>query len=233
MAWFGNRDPKMVTPEALLELRRKVAERVSPTEAHRVIKVWRAMWKKLQAFGYCSAKDKDPSLAFSNIAPDPSQDVWEHAEVVQIGKPGLAALMAVIWDSMLSPGDARTLTPGQRARDTHGAMFFLDRAKTGRAAAGTLTSWSEQILEAYIASLGVELLDNAPIFRTAGSGTGPKGGRRDSSPCLLTERLRPSLAPATRSGTSAARPRVSASFGSNREGLVASTSFRHYIQQMG
>jgi hypothetical protein len=29
-------------------------------------------------------------------------------------------------------------------------MFFLDRAKTGRAAAGTLTAWSEQILETYM-----------------------------------------------------------------------------------
>jgi hypothetical protein len=65
----------------------------------------------------------------------------------QRGKQGLAALMAVIWDSMLSPGDARALTPGQRARDTQGAIFFLDRAKTGRAAVGTLTPWSEQILE--------------------------------------------------------------------------------------
>ena len=131
----------------------KVAERVSATEAHRVIKVWRALWKKLRAFGYCTDKDGpriDPSLAFSNTAPDPRQEVWQHHEVVQLvdaawtdGKTGLAALMAVIWDSMLSPGDARTLTPGQRSRDAQGAMFFLDRAKTGRAAAGTLTPWSE------------------------------------------------------------------------------------------
>jgi hypothetical protein len=185
---FGDQDPKTVTPEELLALRRKVAERISPTEAHRVIKVWRAMWKKLQAFGYCTGKDgprSDPSLAFSNTAPDPRQDVWHHDEVVRLvehawvrGNKGLAALMAVIWDSMLSPGDARMLTPGQRARDTQGAMFFLDRAKTGRAAVGTLTSWSEQILETYINDLGVDLLDNAPIFRTAGSGSGPQGGRR-------------------------------------------------------
>ena len=57
-------------------------------------------------------------------------------------------------------------------------MFFLDRAKTGRAAAGTLTSWSEKLLTDYLKSLGAELLDNAPIFRTAGSEPGPKGGRR-------------------------------------------------------
>jgi hypothetical protein len=165
---FGDRDPKAVTPEALLALRSKVTERVSAIEAHRVIKVWRALWKKLEAFGYCTDKDgprSDPSLAFSNTAPDPRQEVWQHTEVVRLvdcawqrGKQGLAALMA----EMLSPGDARALTPGQRARDTQGAMFFLDRAKTGRAAVGTLTPWSEQILENYIASLGVDLLDNAP-----------------------------------------------------------------------
>ena len=182
---FGDCDPKTVTPEALLALRKKLTEGVSATEAHRVIKVWRALWKKLQAFGYCSAKDNDPSFAFANPAPGPRKDIWKYAEVVQLvehawthGKPGLAALMAVIWDSKLSPGDARALTPGQRARDTHGAMIFLHRANTGGAAPRALTSWSEQILEAYIGSLGVDLLDNAPIFRTAGSETGPKLGRR-------------------------------------------------------
>src|SRR5262245_45166750 len=54
---FGDRDPKAVAPEALLQLRRKVAERISDIEAHRVIKVWRALWKKLQAFGYGTDRD--------------------------------------------------------------------------------------------------------------------------------------------------------------------------------
>jgi hypothetical protein len=182
---FGDCDPKTVDPERLLELRTKVVERISATEGHRVIKVWRAMWKKLQAFGYCGANQKDPSLVFANTSPDPRQDVWAHPEVTQLvdaawqsGKTGLAALMAVIWDSMLSPGDARTLTPGQMDRNERGAVFFVDRAKTGRAAAGTLTPWSEKLLSDYLASLGAELLDNAPIFRTAGSEPGPKGGRR-------------------------------------------------------
>jgi hypothetical protein len=169
----------------LQDLRAKVAERVSETEGHRVIKVWRALWKKLQAFRYCDLSQKDPSLVFANTSPDPRQDVWQAAEVTRLvdaawqsGKTGLAALMAVIWDSMLSPGDARTLTPGQIDRNEKGAVFFLDRAKTGRAAAGTLTPWSEKLLNDYIASLGAQLLDNAPIFRTAGSEPGPEGGRR-------------------------------------------------------
>jgi hypothetical protein len=186
--WLGpvycDRDPGSVTPESLLALRTKVAARVSPTEAHRVIKVWRALWKKMAAMAYCE-RDADPSLVFSNTAPDPRQHVWHHREVVSLvqrawrmGYKGLAAAMAVAWDTMLSPVDIRGLTAGQRARDARGGVFFLDRAKTGRAAAGTLSRWSEAILTAYLKSLGAELHDSAPIFRTPGSVPGPKGGRR-------------------------------------------------------
>jgi hypothetical protein len=64
---------------------------------------------------------------------------------------------------MVSPGDARTLTPGQRARDAQGVMFFLDRAKTDRAAVGTLTPWWEQVLEA----VGIPVLSRALALRQA------------------------------------------------------------------
>jgi hypothetical protein len=193
---FGDRAPSEVQPEHFLSidpktgnvtgLMAKIEMRVSPVERHRVVKVWRALWKKMAAMGYCK-KEADPTLTFANTQPQPRQDVWQHHEVLQLvehawmrakPKKGLAALMAVTWDSMLSPGDARTLTPAQMSRDAEGALFFLDRAKTGRAAAGTLTPWSEAILAAYLESLGAELLDHTPIFRTAGSEPGPKGGRR-------------------------------------------------------
>ena len=83
---------------------------------------------------------------------------------------------------MLSPVDARTLSTGQMARDKLGRVYFkLGRAKTGRAAAGTLTNWSEALLRAYIADLeqrGIKLLDNDQLFRTAGTEPGPRGGPR-------------------------------------------------------
>lgn len=197
---FGHARPDAIKPEHFLSigadgnvkgLLPKVEKAVSKTERHRVVKVWRALWKKLQTFEIVPADRKDPSLAFSNSAPDPRQATWRHRETLILvqgawrrGYYGLAALMAVTWDSMLSPGDARSITLGQGARDEFGQMFFLDRAKTGRAAAGTLSRWSEAILAAYIAHLkstGIELLDTAPIFRTRGAEPGPKGGRRWAS----------------------------------------------------
>ena len=80
---YGDRDPRSVTPESLLALRARVAKRVSLTEAHRVIKIWRALWKKMAAMGYCQ-RDADPSLIFSNTAPDPRQHVWQHHEVLRL-----------------------------------------------------------------------------------------------------------------------------------------------------
>ena len=65
---------------------------------------------------------------------------------------------------MISPGDARTLyTRAAGARDAQGVMFFLDRAKTGRAAVRTLTPWSEQVLEA----VGIPVLSRALALRQA------------------------------------------------------------------
>ncbi len=85
---------------------------MSVTERHRVIKVHHALWKKMAAMNLCD-KDADPSLVFANTAPPPRQDVWRHGEVMRLvqrawreNKRGLAAAIAVAWDTMLSPIDA-------------------------------------------------------------------------------------------------------------------------------
>jgi hypothetical protein len=181
---FSDVAPSTVTTEQLFDLHTLVTQKVSPTEAHRVIKIWRAMWTLLPSFKYLPKGAADPSLAFANTAPPPRTGVWSDHEAKQlvqrawrVGKRGLAAVMAVAWDTQLSPVDARTLKTSQMARDGQGAYFSLARAKTGRPAVGTLSRWSQAILNAYLKDLGVEMHDDAPIFRTAGSPPGPKGGR--------------------------------------------------------
>jgi hypothetical protein len=182
---FADCDPRTIEPEHFLrvdpvtgEAKGLVAEiesAVSITERHTVIKVWRALWKKMQAMhGYCDGF-ADPSKSFSNSAPDPRQEIWLRREVLKLVQVawrnrfyGLAACMAVAWDSMLSPIDGRSLTAGQASPDTFGRLFFLDRAKTGRAAAATLSKWSQAILLAYLDKLGLDLLGSTPLFWTRG-----------------------------------------------------------------
>jgi hypothetical protein len=180
---FGDYAPLAVVAEDLLALRAKVAERVSESEAFRVIKVWRALWAKLTPLGYTVPPGSDPSLTFAN-SPAPRQQTWSQHDVARLvqrawreGYYGLAALLSTAWDSMLSPVDVRSLTVGQRRNDGHGSVFSLARAKTGRPAAATLSRWSEAILDAYLDKLGVTLHNATPLFWTRGGLSTAKGGR--------------------------------------------------------
>jgi hypothetical protein len=196
---FGDCDPRTIEPEHFLRIdavtgepKGLVAEieaKVSVTERHMVIKVWRALWKKMAGMKYCDL-GADPAKTFANTPPKPRDQIWLRSEVLTLVQVawrneyyGLAALMAVAWDSMFSPVDARTLTPAQCQADEAGMMFFTDRAKTGKAAVATLTQWSRAILVAYVERFGAELLDTTPLFWTRGGkpvardgGTGQWGG---------------------------------------------------------
>ncbi|MGY3540848.1 hypothetical protein ACVIIY_005068 [Bradyrhizobium sp. USDA 4515] len=183
---FADCDPRTIEPEHFLRLDPITGEakglvpeieaKVSITERHMTIKVWRALWKKMAAMKYCSL-DGDPSKGFANTPPDPREEKWLRREVLRLVQVawrnefyGLAALIAVAWDSQLSPVDNRSLTLGQARRDDGGVHFDLDRTKTGRAAAATLTQWSLAILIAYLKKQfgDVELMDNVPLFWTRG-----------------------------------------------------------------
>lgn len=168
---FGNAAPETVLMDHISLFRERIANDISQREAHRVIKIWRALWKAAAALKYCRAAD-DPSFGVRNTEPERRQAVWtyEDARLLvrgawQAGYYGLAAIIAVAWDSSLSPVDVRKLTPAQRARDSHGSVFEVSRAKTGRAAVATFSRASCRVLDAYLAGLGATVAPDAPIFR--------------------------------------------------------------------
>jgi hypothetical protein len=122
--------------------------------------------------GYLGAQE-DPAKTFANSAPQPRQEIWLRHEVLKLVQVawrnkfyGLAACMAVAWDSMVSPVDARGLTLGASAPGCRGIHFALGRAKTGKAAAATLSQWSYAILLAYLRKQfnGAELHEKTPLF---------------------------------------------------------------------
>ena len=69
--------------ETLSDFRRLVRDAVSLREAHRVIKIWRAMWNVLAALGYCHGK-KDPALGVRNKAPATRKSGWTEGETVRL-----------------------------------------------------------------------------------------------------------------------------------------------------
>lgn len=158
------------------------------SEAYLAMKYWRALYAVLQTINRADGKRyveaKDPSLGIRRKTPKKRQAIWLEGEAVRLvkrgirtGYVGLAAALAVAWDTQFSPVDVRSVTLAKLFPEAQGPIFALDRAKTGRSALGTLSRRTQRLLWAYIDSLGFELHPNAPIFHTRGSGTGPKGGR--------------------------------------------------------
>ena len=61
---FGDCDPRTATLEDLSAWRKAIEDTVSLREAHRALKIWRALWKVAAALGYC-LRDSDLRSAFA------------------------------------------------------------------------------------------------------------------------------------------------------------------------
>jgi hypothetical protein len=173
---FGDVAPSSIEIEDIEQLRSIVLDNVSLHAAHRLIKVWRALWRVMAAMRVCAC-DADPSKAIRNKAPRGRHQIWKEGEVAILAKAawrrgyeGLAALLCIAWDTQFSPVDCRSLTPAQRVKDARGTFFDTSRAKTARSAIGTLSRRSVRVLDAYLLRLGVEMHDDAPIFRNRSGG---------------------------------------------------------------
>jgi hypothetical protein len=180
--WYGG-DPNDAAVQGLLQT-------VGVREAHRAMKIWRALWPKLASIkrddGERYVDGTDPSLGIRRTTPTPRSAFWFEGEAVILAKQawrmeyyGLAAAMAVAWDTMLSPVDVRGLMLPQLRHDGEGSVFDLARAKTGKAAIGSLSRRAERILNAYLATLPrvPKLRNDEPIFRTRGHRPTVKGGK--------------------------------------------------------
>jgi hypothetical protein len=168
---FGDVDPRTVRLEHISNWRKTIEEKVSRREAHRCLKIWRALWKVMAAFGYC-IRDADPGLGVRNRAAPGRNLQWSEGEVVRVAKRawrmgyyGLAAVIAVAWDTQLGPGDVRALRASQLARSGAGEAFFTERGKTGTPVGGILSTRSLIVLSTYLEKLGVELHGDAYVFR--------------------------------------------------------------------
>jgi len=132
---FGDCNPRTVTLEDVSAWRQAIEETVSLREAHRCLKIWRALWKVSAALGYCM-READPSLGVRNRAAPGRSATWSEGEVARVAKRawrmgyyGLAAVIAVAWDTQLSPGDVRVLKASQLSRGAAGETFFTVRGK--------------------------------------------------------------------------------------------------------
>jgi hypothetical protein len=178
-AWYRIREmwgdvaPDTISFEQISRWRAALERKYGRGVAHKTIKVWRSLWTVMLAMKV--ARTADPSRGVRNKAPLPRYQRWGEGEAVRLvkcawraGYRGLACVIAVCWDTQFSPVDARTLRARHKAQD-NGRLFFDrqedGRTKTGRAAIGTLSKRTERLVATYLASLGVDLLPDAVLFR--------------------------------------------------------------------
>jgi hypothetical protein len=173
---FGDRPWRAASLEQLDRWYASILATKGVREAHRAMKIWRALFVVAAAMHKTVAID--PSSGIRRKTPRPRTAIWSEGEAVRLikgawrmGYRGLAALLAVAWDSQFAPIDCRSLTPAQMTVTKDKLIAFaVGRAKTGASAIGTLCKRSQRLLEAYIAGIGVELLPNVPILRNRSGG---------------------------------------------------------------
>lgn len=181
---FGDVAPRTITLAQVSVWRQAIEDNISLREAHRALKIFRALWKVAAALKYCD-REGDPSLIVANSAAKGRTETWSEGEAVRLAKGAwrvgycaLSVVLAIMWDGQLSPVDARSLVAGQLARRRSGLRFFTDREKTGKTVGIVLSKRATRLLDAYLAQLGYELLDEAPLFRSRGLPvTTARGGR--------------------------------------------------------
>jgi len=179
-AWFrildmwGDVAPDTIKFEMMSRWRASLERRHGRGITNKTLKVWRAFWKIM--LGMKVAHTADPTTGIRILAPPPRWQSWSEGEAVRLvkaawraGYQGLACIIAVAWDTQFSPVDVRTLTARHRA--VVGGRLIFDRqadgrAKTGRAAIGTLSPRTERLVAAYLATLRIELHPDAALFRT-------------------------------------------------------------------
>jgi hypothetical protein len=183
-AWFRIRDmwgdvvPDSVRFEMMSRWRAALAKSNGRDAAHKTLRVWRTFWRVMQ--GMKVARTVDPSFGVRNLAPAPRWQRWSEGEAVRLvksawrqGYAGLACIIAVAWDTGFSPVDVRTLAARHRA--LIGGRLIFDRqvdgrAKTGRAAIGTVSARTERLVNAYVGELGLEMHPDAILFRNRSGG---------------------------------------------------------------
>jgi hypothetical protein len=186
---FGAYDPKTVTLEAISlwyagdpedDTIKGLLGTAGVREAHRAVKIWRALWTVAAALKYCAA-DQDPSFGIRRETPKARKARWSEGETVRLvkrgwrmGFHGAACVIAIAWDTQFSPVDIRKLTGGHLCAS--GDRLIFDRTEEGRektetAVIGTLSRRTERLVRAYLkmtfgdADGKVEIHPNAMLFR--------------------------------------------------------------------
>lgn len=142
-------------------------------EAHRVLKVWRALLSALVSY---EIRDSAPIGRVSNPAPRGRDSLWTHDDVMALawvaalsGHKGMSAAIRLAWGAMLSPVDVWTLPRSGWRTGASGAQLATQREKTGRRVLHAVDADTLGVVDAYLGSMPTMLPDTKMIRRYNGA----------------------------------------------------------------
>lgn len=151
------------------DFQRKLKKTLSPSEAWRTIKIWRALLRMLEKRQIVA---RAPIGAVSNPLPHGRGQFWVAAEINLLLRAckllkweTMGLLVRVAWETAMSPIDCRTLSISMLKQDPGG--WYVDRVRT-KTQAETKPPISEELaadLMAYAKRLPVEPIPSSPLFR--------------------------------------------------------------------
>lgn len=180
---FGDRKPADITLEDISlwysgdpdDEVKGLLQTVGVREAHRAVKIWRALWQVIAALKYCKM-DEDPSFGIRRQTPKGRSARWHEGEAVRLVKRavrmkfyGAACVIAIAWDSQFQPVDVRKLEK-RHMRESGGRIIFdltdEGREKTDKPVIGTISRRTERLVRAYLADRfgEADILSNQALF---------------------------------------------------------------------
>lgn len=152
---------------------RRIKRELSPSEAHRTLKIWRALLSVLEKKHLVP---RAPIGAVTNPMPAGRGQFWLSHEIQRLLRAckllkweAMGLLIRLAWETAMSPVDCRTFSISMLKEDRKGHYIERQRTKTKKGAMPVVSDELAADLKAYYKSLGVELIDGQPLFRN------PKG----------------------------------------------------------
>jgi hypothetical protein len=144
--------------------------RLTWAKAWRVLKGWRGLLNAMEDYGVVT---RAPIGRISNPAPKGRTQRWTHDEVVLLidgawamGCKGMSCALAVTWDTLFSPGDARLVSAAEWKRDAEGAYIETDRLKTGKAVLAPISDATAKRVARYLGERDATPTQTAPLFKS-------------------------------------------------------------------
>lgn len=134
---FGDLAPRTVTLEHVDAWYHALKVMKSVSEAHRAMKIWRALWQVAAAM-HCCAGDEDPSAGIRREHRRADRRPGRRAKSSASrrkpgggGASGWRCMIAIAEDAQFASVDARSLTLEDSRDDALELWFYTDRCKTG------------------------------------------------------------------------------------------------------